>query len=535
MFNDKVVYQIYPKSFKDTNGNGMGDLQGIISELDYLENLGVDILWLTPIFISPQNDNGYDVEDYYKVDPLFGTDEDLEELIKKTKERGMEIMFDMVLNHSSTAHPWFQKALAGDKKYQDYYFFTKESVNWQSKFGGSAFEYVEELDLYYLHLFDKTQADLNWANDEVFQELCKIVNFWLEKGIRGFRFDVINLISKPQDFEDDLEGDGRRFYTDGRHAHEYLHRLNNATFGRYDGVMTVGELSSTSIEEAVKYANPKNEELGTIFNFHHLKVDYKNSDKWALKDFDLQEFKDIMISWQLAMQEEDTLMSLFLNNHDQPRAVSRFGDDSYEAATMLASCMQLMRGVPFIYQGEEIGLPNAYFVTIKDYRDIESLNYFKILKDTLSEAEILKILQARSRDNGRTPMPWNHSKNYGFTNSNEPWLPLSKSDDLKTVEENLKDSNSIYHFYQKLNKLRHEDDVISKGSIRFLNENHPSLLVYIRKYENKEYLHINNFYKDEVDYELINNNGRIVLNNYKRKSLEKTFQLSPYETLVIEL
>lgn len=279
-FKDKVVYEIYPKSFKDSNGDGIGDLKGITSKLDYLKLLGIDYIWMTPFFVSPQNDNGYDVADYYHIDPIYGTMDDLDELIKEADNRNIGLMFDMVFNHTSTTHEWFQKALKGDQKYKDYYFFRKEPTNWESKFGGSAWEYVEKFDEYYLHLFDKTQADLNWENPEVRKELIKILNFWIDKGIKGFRFDVINLISKNE-FKDDEEGVGKRFYTDGNKMNQYLNELNRESFGKYDNIITVGEMSATTIENCNTYTNPNNHELNMTFNFHHLKVDYKDKEKWT--------------------------------------------------------------------------------------------------------------------------------------------------------------------------------------------------------------------------------------------------------------
>ncbi|MEG0328726.1 MAG: alpha,alpha-phosphotrehalase [Erysipelothrix sp.] len=538
MLNDKVVYQIYPKSFMDSNGDGIGDVQGIISKLDYLKNLGVDIIWLTPIFMSPQRDNGYDIEDYYNIDPIFGTMDDVETLIQEAKKRDLDIMFDMVLNHTSTKHEWFQKALQGDKTYQDYYFFKEKPTNWESKFGGNAWEYVESMKLYYLHLFDVTQADLNWENDEVFEEVCKIVNFWLEKGIKGLRFDVINLISKPEAFEDDFDGDGRRFYSDGKRVHEYLHKLNLETFGKHNDVITVGELSSTNIENGVRYADPKNQELSTIFNFHHLKVDYKNGDKWALKPFDFIELKQILSSWQYAMQDQDALMALFLNNHDQPRSISRFGNDKKywkQSGKMLVIAMQLMRGMPYIYQGEEIGLPNSYFDSLETYRDIETVNMIRILKDKgLTEPEVKEIIHERSRDNGRTPIPWNRNHKYGFT-TGKPWLSLSEYSDLQTVEDNLSDPDSIYYTYQSLIQLRKKLSVIQSGNIEFFALDHPELLIYKRELDHEFAIVYCNFSDKEIEYSDINQKGEVLLSNYDVNTLSNKNTFKPYEALVLKI
>ena len=535
MFSDKIVYQIYPKSFSDSDGDGIGDLQGIINRLDYLENLGVDMIWITPFFISPQNDNGYDVADYLKIDPLFGDMSTFDLLLSEAKKRNIELMLDMVLNHSSTKHEWFQKALKGKKKYIDYYFFKEEPVNWQSKFGGNAFEYVEDLKLYYLHLFDKTQADLNWENPEVFKELCHIVNFWLDKGVTGLRFDVVNLVSKPDVFEDDFEGDGRKFYTDGPRIHEHLHNLNKHTFGKHPEVLTVGEMSSTSIENGVKYADPTREELSTIFNFHHLKVDYENNQKWHPKPFDFIELKEILSTWQLATQEKNALLALFLNNHDQPRSVSRFtGTTEFheERAKMLAAAVQLMRGIVYIYQGEEIGLPNADFKDISSYRDIESLNTYRLLKGT--DEEKLEILSKHSRDNGRTPMPWNDSKFYGFS-TKEPWVPFSESSKLTTVEENLNNKESIFNFYKKVISLKKELSVLSSGTIEFKELDHQQLFIYERKLNGEKTLHIHNFYESKVKYKFSYDIGMILLSNYDRIKVGKNLVLDAFEVLVIKI
>ena len=468
-FKNKVVYQIYPKSFMDSNNDGLGDVRGVISKLDYLQYLDVDYIWLTPIFISPQNDNGYDVADYYRIDSSYGTMEDVEEMIVEAKKRNIDIMFDMVFNHSSTEHEWFQKALAGNSKYKDYYIFKKSQdgapTNWVSKFGGNAWEYVAEYDEYYLHLFDKTQADFNWENPELRIEMQNIVKFWMDKGVKGFRFDVVNLISKDS-YEDDYIGDGRRFYTDGSHVHSYLKELNQNSFGYDPECMTVGEMSSTTIENCAKYAGANESELSMVFSFHHLKVDYKDNQKWELMPFDFQELKKILFDWQLGMQEADAWNALFWNNHDQPRAVSRFGNDSEylkESAKMLATAIHCMRGTPYIYQGEEIGMTNAYFKTIAQYKDVESTNYFKILKDSgLEEEKIYHILQERSRDNSRTPMQWDDSANAGFSKS-QPWIEAIENYSSINVGQSLRDDNSILEHYRQLIRLRKNYEIIAEG------------------------------------------------------------------------
>lgn len=500
-FKKSCVYQIYPKSFQDTTGDGFGDLNGVTEHLDYLKELGVDCLWLTPFFVSPQNDNGYDIEDYYNIDPMFGTMEDLDRLIKEAAARGIGLMFDMVFNHTSTRHEWFKRALNGEKEYQDYYVFRKghggtPPTNWQSKFGGSAWEYVEELGQYYLHLFDRTQADLNWENPKVRREIQKILLFWKEKGIRGFRFDVINLISKPEYFEDDDEGDGRRFYTDGPKVHEYLQEMVRDTGLYEEDIITVGEMSSTTIHHCIRYTSPEERQLKMCFNFHHLKVDYKDGDKWSLMPYNFHALKKIFHMWQTGMAEGNGWNAVFWCNHDQPRAVSRFGDDGQyrkQAAKMLATVIHGMRGTPYIYQGEEIGMTNANFTSRDQYRDVESLHYFDILKKKgVPEPEIYEILRQRSRDNGRTPMQWNGGKNAGFT-SGTPWIGVNENYGEINAEESLADENSIFYYYQKLVRLRKEQPVISEGGYEPILEEHEGIFGYRRTYGEESLIVLANF------------------------------------------
>ncbi|AEM22124.1 trehalose-6-phosphate hydrolase [Brachyspira intermedia PWS/A] len=549
-FKNKVVYQIYPKSFMDSNNDGFGDIKGIISKLDYLQNLGVDIIWSTPFFVSPQKDNGYDVADYYNVAPSYGTMEDVEELIKEAKKRNIDIMFDMVFNHTSTEHEWFNRAMNGEEKYKNYYIFKKGKVvdgkkipptNWVSKFGGNAWQYVEKFDEYYLHLFDVSQADLNWDNKEVRKEIFDIVNFWIKKGVYGFRFDVINLISKPEVFKDDFEGDGRRFYTDGINIHKYLKELNKNTFGKYDNAITVGEMSSTSIENCIKYSGEKENELSMVFSFHHLKVDYKNNDKWQLMDFDFQELKNILFSWQEGMQDNNAWSALFWCNHDQPRIVSRFGDDKKyhkESAKMLATVIHCLRGTPYIYQGEEIGMTNAYFDNINQYKDVESINYFNILKNNgIEEKEIYKILQSRSRDNSRTPMQWNNKENAGFSNA-KPWIEVISNYKDINAENNINDENSIFNHYKKLIKLRKDYKVISEGKTIPILKDDKNVFAFIREYNNEKLLVINNFYGNECTIDLSNidfdiKKSKCLLSNYDEAVLDNTLKLRPYESIVL--
>lgn len=544
-FRDKIIYQIYPKSFQDSNGDGLGDLRGIIQRLDYLRDLGVDYLWITPFFVSPQRDNGYDVANYREIDPAFGTMEDLEELISEGKKRGIGLMFDMVFNHTSTAHEWFQKALAGDKKYQDYYMFREGSpdappTNWQSKFGGPAWAYVPELGKWYLHLFDVTQADLNWENPQVREELKNVIRFWKAKGIAGFRFDVVNLISKPDVWEDDLEGDGRRFYTDGPRVHQFLKELVGDT-GIQD-MVTVGEMSSTTLENCIRYSNPKEGELSMCFNFHHLKVDYRNGQKWELTEPDYGRLKELFCTWEEGLQAGGGWNALFWCNHDQPRIVSRMGDEGRywkESAKMLAASIHLMQGTPYIYQGEEIGMTNPHYDTIEKYRDVESVNYYRILLDQgKSSREALEILAARSRDNSRTPMQWTGEAGAGFTQG-EPWLSLSDNYTEINVQSQEKDETSILAFYKKLIALRKEKEVISKGSIAFLEKENLDVLAYRRDLEGQELWVWNNLKGGEAQVSLPEDweNFQIILSNYDGKpetNQDGKLKLRPYETVAAE-
>lgn len=544
-FKKSTIYQIYPKSFNDSNGDGIGDLRGIIAKLDYLKELGIDCIWLTPFYISPQRDNGYDIADYYNVDPLFGTMKDFEELVEEAKKRNIELMLDMVFNHTSTEHKWFKKALNGDERYKNFYIFKKGKneeapTNWVSKFGGSSWEYVEKFDEYYLHLFDKTQGDLNWENDEVRSEIYKVVNFWINKGVKGFRLDVINLISKPDIYLNDNSGDGKKFYTDGPKIHEFLKELNENTFGKYEDIVTVGEMSSTTIENCVRYSNPEEKELSMVFNFHHLKVDYKNGDKWTLMDFDFKELKKLFKDWQNGMESGNGWNALFWCNHDQPRIVSRFGNCSKyhkESAKMLATSIHMMRGTPYIYQGEEFGMTNPEYTSINQYRDVESINFYNILMNKgVDKEKALEILREKSRDNSRTPVQWNNKKNAGFT-SGEPWIPVGNLYENINAENALNDKDSVFYHYKNLISLRKQYDVISDGSFKIILENHDKVYAYTRSYKNTNLIVLNNFYGEDteatIEKELIEGNSKTLISNYKDSgSLSKNIKLRPYESIV---
>lgn len=542
-FRNSVVYQIYPKSFLDTNGDGLGDLKGVTAKLDYLEKLGVDYIWLTPFFVSPQNDNGYDVADYRAIDPRYGTMADFEELVAQAEAHNIRIMLDMVFNHTSTYHQWFQKALAGDPVYQDYYIFRPGKpdgtppTNWESKFGGNAWEYVPQLGKYYLHLFDKTQADLNWENPAVRKEVQDIVRFWMGKGVKGFRFDVVNLISKGE-YADDFQGDGRRFYTDGPRIHEFLHELNQESFGQDPEIITVGEMSSTSMENCFRYAGADCGELSMVFSFHHLKVDFMGNDKWVLVPTDFGKLKNILFSWQEGMAAHNAWNAVFWCNHDQPRVVSRFGDEGEywkESAKMLANIVHAMRGTPYVYQGEELGMTNANFTRLDQYRDVESLNHYQILRDKgMSEESVYNILKVHSRDNSRTPMQWDATAQGGFT-TGEPWISVNPNTATINAQAQVEDKDSIFAHYQALIRLRHEYDVFAQGDFTPLTPDHPAVLAYQRKYQGQELICVSNFYRKECVWKApVKLDGyRVLLSNYSDSEPQSEWQLRPYESVLL--
>lgn len=545
-WHKSVVYQIYPKSFNSYYNRETGDIKGVTEKLDYLKELGVDYIWLTPIYQSPQNDNGYDVSDYYSIDPSYGTMEEFEELLAEAKVRNIEIMLDIVVNHSSTEHKWFKEAKEDkNSPYRNYYIWRDEKNNWQSKFGGSAWKYDEKTEQYYLHLFDETQADLNWENEKLREEVYDMMRFWLDKGVTGFRLDVINLISKDQCFLNDegstATSDGRKYYTDGPRVHEYLQEMNRNVFAGKD-VITVGEMSSTTIDNCIKYSNPERNELSMTFSFHHLKVDYPNGDKWTKAEFDFIKLKEIMSSWQIEMQKGGGWNALFWCNHDQPRIVSRFGDDGKyrnKSAKMLATAMHMLQGTPYIYQGEEIGMTNPKFESIEQYRDVESLNIYDIkLKEGLSKEEIIGILKQKSRDNSRTPMQWNEEMNSGFTTST-PWISAAENFKEINVEKALEDKESVFYYYKKLIELRKTYDVITEGEYAILDKNDPKIWAYTRTTESEVLLVINNFYGEEITYsvpahvQLDGMKQEVLLSNYKDASKDiAKLNLRPYESIV---
>ncbi|MFA0628995.1 alpha,alpha-phosphotrehalase [Vibrio sp. 10N.222.49.A3] len=543
-----TIYQIYPKSFCDSGSKGTGDIKGIISKLDYLKHLSVDAIWLTPVYASPMIDNGYDISDYYTINPQFGTMEDFDLLLSEAHQRGIRIVMDIVVNHTSTEHAWFQSAL-GDKNspYRDYYIWKdpvngQAPTNWQSKFGGNAWEMDEATGQYFLHLFAKEQADLNWENPVVREEVKDVISFWAEKGVDGFRLDVINLISKQQDFPNDDIGDGRRFYTDGPRVHEYLKEISEAVFQKY-GSVTVGEMSSTTLEHCQQYSNIDNSELSMVFNFHHLKVDYTNGEKWTNAPFDFLQLKSIFNHWQTGLNGKGW-GALFWCNHDQPRVVSRLGNDQQyrvESAKMLAASVHMMQGTPYIYQGEEIGMTNPGYTEISQYRDVESTNMYDIMvnRDGVAHQDMMAILAQKSRDNSRTPMQWNSEPYAGFSQA-QPWLDVANNYTEINAEQALEDKDSVFYFYKALIELRKQLPVITDGSYQDLLPEHLSVFAYVRESEGQTLLCINNYYGEETEcvlperFEMMK--AKSLLSNYQvNESLVTSHHqvLRPYETRIL--
>lgn len=489
-FKKSVVYQIYIKSFCDSNGDGVGDLPGITSKLDYLARLGVDYLWITPFYPSPQRDGGYDVSDYCAIDPMYGTMDDFDELVEAAHERGIGIMLDMVLCHTSVEHEWFKRACAGEEHYQCFYILREgrgstgpddpgePPTNWQCAFGGSAWAWEPRLGKWYLHMHDASQPDLDWTNPEVRAACADVVRFWRDRGVDGFRFDVVSLLSKPEIIED-VPGDGsacRALVADGPHVHEYLQDLVREA--GIDGMMTVGEMASSTLEHCIRYSRPESHELSMTFNFHHLKVDYAGGNKWALAEPDIASLRDIFRTWQEGMQAGGGWNALFWDNHDQPRAVTRFGGrelvgergGSWEhVGKMLAIMSFTMQGTPYIYQGDEIGMTNAGYASIDDFDDVESKNNYRILLEGgATEAEALRAINERSRDNGRTPMQWTADEHAGFT-TGEPWLAVPENHVRINAEVEEGVPGSMLEFYRELVRLRHELPVLAEGRVRFLD------------------------------------------------------------------
>lgn len=544
-WKESVVYQIYPRSFNDSNGDGIGDLKGIIEKLDYVKDLGVDVIWLCPIYQSPNDDNGYDISDYQGIMKEFGTMKDFDTLLEEAHHRGLKILMDLVVNHTSDEHAWFIESRKGeDPFYRDFYIWSKEKPNnWESYFGGFAWEYDETRKEYYLHLFSKKQPDLNWKNPNVREKVYEMMTWWLEKGIDGFRMDVINLISKMDGFPEG-EPIPHTPYTEknpyvvcGPHLHEYLKEMNQKVLSKYD-IMTVGEALNITLEEGKKITDEREHELQMIFHFEHMNVEYPGKEKWTDKRFKLVDLKKILAKWQDGLKDHGW-NSLYWNNHDQPRVVSRFGDDGEywePSAKMLATCLHLMKGTPYIYQGEEIGMTNVKFPSISDYRDIEILaaydKYTKMLGYT--HEQMMKCIYSFGRDNGRTPMQWNDSKNAGFTQGT-PWIGVNPNYTKINVEKQLRDKNSILHYYKKLIKLRKSHEIIVYGDFKMLYEEDPNLFVYERILEGEKILVVLNFTKEEQTFnppeEWLGKEAEVLISNYENegKITEKT--LKPYEAV----
>ncbi|MCI5839455.1 MAG: alpha,alpha-phosphotrehalase [Peptoniphilaceae bacterium] len=549
-FKDKVIYQIYPKSFKDTNSDGIGDLKGITEKAEYLKSLGVDLIWISPFFKSPQNDNGYDISDYYSIEPMYGTMEDVENMIKTFKDYGIGLMFDMVFNHTSIEHEWFKKALNGEKKYRDYYYIRKPKPdgslpnNWKSKFGGDAWAKFGNTGEYYLCLYDKTQADLNWHNENLRKELYKIINFWIDKGVEGFRFDVLNVIGKSNDLKDsdgNIEHE-KKLYTDTEIVHEYIKEMNKLTFGRNKKIITVGEMSSTDLNNSSKYASLNGDELSMVFSFHHLKTDYENGNKWTDSDFDFLELKKIINKWQVGLEKENAWNSAFWNNHDQPRANSRFLNPKkypFESSTLLATTIHMMRSTPYIYQGEEFGMTNPNFKSIEQYKDVESINAYNDLKNKgVNEEKIIKILSEKSRDNSRTPMQRDDSEFSGFSDV-KPWIDFCDNYKEVNLKKDLFNEKSIFRYYQKLIKLRKNEKIISDGSYIPILEDDENIFAFLRKYKNEYLICINNFREKKAEVlldDILENvkEFKYLIGNGKNKVLTKKMIFYPFESEVFK-
>ncbi len=548
-WKESVVYQIYPKSFKDSNGDGIGDIRGIIQKLDYLKELGVNVLWISPMLESPQDDNGYDISDYRRIYKEYGTMEDYEELLLEAHKRDIRILMDLVVNHTSDEHNWFiESRKSKANPYRDYYIWKdpvngKEPNNWGGAFGGSAWEYDPQTQMYYMHLFSKKQPDLNWENEKVRQEVYDMMKFWCDKGIDGFRMDVISMISKDQSFPDgemnnSLYGDFGPYCVHGPRIHEFLQEMNREVLSKYD-IMTVGETSGVTIEEAQKYAGEARNELNMVFQFEHVENGSGDYGKWTTEKYDFKEFKRIMIKWQEELQGK-AWNSLFLGNHDQPRSVSRFGNDNpayrETSAKMLATCLHMMQGTPYVYQGEELGMTNVYFDKLEDYRDIESINFFTELTESglMTPEYMMKCLMLRSRDNARTPMQWDDSAQAGFTDG-APWIKVNPNYKEINAAQQLEDPNSIFYYYQKLIRLRKEKDIIVYGGFEPLYRDDEQIFAYIRRQDQEKLLTVCNFSDKNAEMEIPEEfkGAECLITNLNRTVFEGKIVLKPYEAFVL--
>ncbi|KQL35122.1 alpha-glucosidase [Psychrobacillus sp. FJAT-21963] len=545
-----VVYQIYPRSFMDSNGDGVGDLQGIISKMDYLKKLGIGIIWLSPVYDSPNDDNGYDIRDYQTIMQEFGTMQDFEQLIEEAKQRDIRIVMDLVVNHTSDEHAWFVESRSSkDSNYRDYYIWrdgkgAQPPNNWGSIFSGPAWEKDELTDSYYLHLFSKKQPDLNWEHGPLRNNIFDMMTFWLEKGIGGFRMDVINFISKDEKLPDGEihheqgYGDGSTYFMNGPKIHTYLREMNEKVLSRYD-VLTVGEMPGASTEDARIYTNPENQEVNMIFTFEHMNLDSGPNEKWDVRPLELVALKRNLEKWQHALHEVGW-NSLYWNNHDQPRVVSRFGEDGAfreVSAKMLAICLHMLQGTPYIYQGEELGMTNVKFDSLSEYRDIETLNMYKEKRQQgIAHETIMSSIYAKGRDNARTPMQW--TSNGGFT-TGTPWIRMNTNTSFINAEQAIADPSSIFYTYQRLIQLRKIHAIITHGSFQLLLPDHPDLFVYKRQTAEEEWLIVNNFSEKTnqlvwKECNLPQTKGNIMIANYDSPKLEGDMvEVRPYESFVI--
>ena len=549
-WKESIVYQIYPRSFKDSNGDGIGDLNGITEKMDYLQKLGINVLWLSPVYQSPNDDNGYDISDYQAIMDEFGTMEDFDRMLAAAHEHGIKLVMDLVVNHTSDEHPWFiesQKSV--DNPYRDYYIWRpgkdgKEPNNWGSCFSGPAWKYDEKTDMYYLHLFSKKQPDLNWDNPKVRQEVFDMMNWWLDKGVDGFRMDVISLISKKPDLPDGPVGiNGYASFNEpanGPHVHEYLQEMREKVLNNADTI-TVGECSGVTLEEAKKYARSDEKELNMVFQFEHMDVDADGSNKWTDKKMDLRDMKEVLTKWQKGL-EEIAWNSLFWENHDQPRSVSRFGNDSSQyrelSAKMLATCLHMMQGTPYVYQGQELGMTNVPFQSVEDFRDLDSINaYHELVEDqkVFSKEEMMRYLRYKSRDNARTPFQWDDSENAGFT-TGTPWIMVNPNYKEINAKAELADPNSVFYYYQKLIQLRKEKEIIVYGTYDLLLPESEELYVYTRTLGEEKLLVVCNFSENEVELEIPEEfrKGSYLISNYETRPVENTMKLRAYESFVVE-
>ena len=553
-WKNSVVYQIYPRSFKDSNGDGFGDLQGIIEKLDYLKELGIDVIWLSPVFDSPQDDNGYDIRDYRKIYDGFGSNEDMEELIKKAHERNIRIVLDLVVNHTSDEHVWFvESRKSRDNEYSDYYIWKdpkadgSEPNNWGSSFCGSAWEYCEERGQYYLHFYSRKQPDLNWENPKVRQEVYDLMKFWMEKGADGWRMDVIASISKDQNYPDYPEEDGRKYYTGKYHSngprlHEFIQEMNQEILSKYD-CMTVGEAPGSTPEVARLFTDPTRKELNMIFTFEHMNIDRipgSVNRKWALKPFDLRELKIVMSEWQNKLYGKGW-NALYFENHDQPRVISRWGNDTVyreKCAKAYATILHGMQGTPYIYQGEEIGMTNVQF-ELDEYEDIEVRNAYKELVlngKSISEEDFKQAVWNKSRDNARTPMQWDDSDNAGFT-TGKPWFRISDRYKEINVEQALADRDSIFYYYKNLIELRHKESILTEGNYQLLLPEDEKIFAYLRNTENEIWLVAANMSEETVSTDKLKTIAKekqdVIIGNYKRADLDEA--LRPYEAFMMRI